>query len=323
LSAFLGLSPDRRIVLTNTGTAALRLAYETIAGPALQGDLAALPSFTFPATAESLCQLGYGLRFVDVDPRTWTIDPASLERALAENRIRLVVTVDAFGNPSDYKALRDVCSAHGVPLIADSAPALGALYKGQPVGVQASAHAFSMSFAKTMTAGGLGGAAVLPADWESDGARNWLRSSQMGELAAVAALDQLDALDDLVARREEVAAVYDACIDPYPGVSRQMVRADDRSAWVHYVLRLDNSYSRDRIAKHLFVLGVESKAYYAPALHLSAWPSWDANGFASADRLRATDSLEGSVLAIPMSSEMTVEDAEGVSFALDQVLRES
>jgi dTDP-4-amino-4,6-dideoxygalactose transaminase len=135
----------------------------------------------------------------------------------------------------------------------------------------------------------------------------------MGELAA---------LDELVVRRRRVADVYDACIARYPGIDRQEVRPADEHAWVHYVLRLDSTFGRDKVAKHLSVLGVDTRPYYAPVLHRSEWPGWDGNRAIERHLLPATDGLEGSVLALPMSSEMTPEDAEGVVFALDRALGE-
>ena len=97
-----------------------------------------------------------------------------------------------------------------MPLVADSAAALGARHQGRPVATQAAAHAYSLSFAKVVSAGGGGGALVLPAD-AVDRLRSpvdWLRSVPLVETAAVAALDLLDDLDLLVARRRAVAARY-------------------------------------------------------------------------------------------------------------------
>src|SRR5438128_2542199 len=93
------LRTDRRVLVTASGTAALRIMVAATAGPARPGDVAVLPAFTFPATAEILRQLGYRLRFADVDDRSWTLDPAAVARALAPGDVRLVLAVDTFGNP--------------------------------------------------------------------------------------------------------------------------------------------------------------------------------------------------------------------------------
>ncbi len=110
--------------------------------------------------------MGYAIRFCDVALLTWTLDPLALEAALDRGGCRLVVTVDSLGNPGDYHATRSICERYGVTLLADSAPALGAMYRGVAVGTRADAHAFSMSFAKVVSAGGAGGAVVIPAHAE-------------------------------------------------------------------------------------------------------------------------------------------------------------
>ena len=197
----LTLPDDSALLLTASGSAALRLAVQAIAGPVRPGDVAVLPSFTFAATGEMLAQLGYTLRFCDVRPDTWTMDPDSLAAALADGDAAVVVAVDALGAPADYTALTKVCADAGVPLVADSAAALGARHQGRPVATQAAAHAYSLSFAKVVSAGGSGGALALPAD-AVDRLRSpvdWLRSVPLVETAAVAALDLLDDLDLLVA----------------------------------------------------------------------------------------------------------------------------
>src|SRR5439155_12560145 len=178
------------LLLTSSGTEALRLAVAALAGHAAPGDLAALPSFTYPTTADVLAQMGYRLRFVDVDEATWTMDPRALAAALEDGRVRLVVAVDTFGNPCDYEALTRECRRTGVPLIADSAAGFGARHRRRPVGTQADAHAFSMSFAKTLSAAGSGGAVVLPRATDLAKLAMWVRSALMDELHAIGALDQ-------------------------------------------------------------------------------------------------------------------------------------
>src|SRR5262249_25687062 len=151
------------------GTQALRLAIVATAGRGSSGDVAVLPSITYPATANVLVQLGYTPRYVDVDEHTWTMDARALERALADGLPRVVVCVDTFGNPCDYAGLTSICAVAGVPLVADSAAGLGSRYLGRALATQADAHAFSMSFAKVISAAGAGGAVVIGAGGTAGG----------------------------------------------------------------------------------------------------------------------------------------------------------
>jgi dTDP-4-amino-4,6-dideoxygalactose transaminase/nucleoside-diphosphate-sugar epimerase len=312
LRAELALPDDSALLLTTSGSAALRLAVQAIAGRPGPDDVAVLPSFTFAATAEMLAQLGYTLRFCDVRPDTWTMDPGSLAAALADGDAAVVVAVDALGAPADYTALTKVCADAGVPLVADSAAALGARHQGRPVATQAAAHAYSLSFAKVVSAGGSGGALVLPAG-AVDRLRSpldWLRSVPMVETAAVAALDLLDDLDLLVARRRAVAARYQQ-LAAADGVRPQQVADGDAHAFVHWVARF-GGVDRDRLATELRRLGVGTKPYYAPPLHWHDWGPYAER----AGPLPVSDALGREALALPMSSELSPQQAERVTMAV-------
>jgi dTDP-4-amino-4,6-dideoxygalactose transaminase/nucleoside-diphosphate-sugar epimerase len=320
LRARLELPDDLTILPTSSGTAALRLATVAVAGRARPGDVAVLPSFTFPATGEYLAQLGYRLRYCDVRPDTWTLDPARLDEALAGGDVRVVVVVDALGAPSDYGAIMGVCRRHGVPVVADSAPSLGGRSQGRPVGSQADAHAFSMSFAKVVSAAGGGGVVVLPTDAVQrlrEGI-DWTRSTLLGEVHAAAALDLVEQLDRLLARRRAVADVYAELERADPRVVPQRTVDGDEHAWVHWVARF-TGVDRDRLAKKLDALGIGSKPYYAPALHHLPW-----RHFAEEHQdLPVTDVLHDEVLALPMSSELSVGEAERVFWSVLCALEES
>ena len=307
LAEVLGIGGDQTLLVTASGTSALRLVIAATVGTARPGDAAVLPSFTFPATGEVLLQLGYQLRFADVDERTWTIDPDGLGAMLAAEPARVVVSVDTFGNPCDYAALSRVCGEAGVPLIADSAASIGSRYAGRPVAGFARGHAYSMSFAKVLSAAGAGGAAVLPKDAAAallgDNC-GWWRSELMDELHAIYALDQLDMLDDLVRRRNRVADVYRAGL---PQLTAQQVRAGDTHCYVHWVARVPRVPGRDDLQRALGGCGVQTKPYFR-ALHMA--------GFGDGELLPVTERLDGEVLALPMSSELTEEDAEQVVIAV-------
>jgi dTDP-4-amino-4,6-dideoxygalactose transaminase len=302
---------DTEVLVTGSGSAALRLAVQAIAGPVTPGDVAVLPSFTFVATGEVLAQLGYRLRFCDVQQETWTMDPLSLAAALAPGDARVVVAVDALGAPADYTALNKVCADAGVPLVADSAAALGAAQRDRPIGTQAVAHAFSLSFAKVLSAGGGGGAVVLPGGALERLRRpvDWTRSVPLMETAAVAALDLLQDLDLLVAARREVAVRY-AELAGRGAVPQQAARGDAH-AWVHWAARFPG-VDRGTFAADLQRLGIGTKPYYAPALHHQDWGPHAEVGA----KLPVTDRLAREVLALPMSSELSSQQADRVVTAV-------
>jgi len=309
-----GTGNGHQVLAMASGTAALRAVIAAVAGRAAPGEVALLPSFTFPATAEVLLQLGYRLRFIDVDDRTWTMDAGLLRSELASCAARLVVCVDTFGNPCDYAALGHVCHEAGVPLVGDSAASLGSKAGGVPVAMQADGHAYSMSFAKVLSAGGAGGAAVLPADaaatLQHDPA-NWCGSEMMDELHAIYALDQLRLLSDLVRRRNRVAAIYRDGLSGVPGLVPQEIRPGDTHSFVHWVMRVPHPPGRGALQRSLLDCGVQTKPYFR-ALHLT--------GIGNGERLPVTERLDAEVLALPMSSELTEEQAENAVMAVRHCL---
>ncbi len=324
----LELPDDLTVLPTSSGTAALRLATVAVAGPARPGQVAVLPSFTFAATGEYLAQLGYRLRFCDVDEHTWTMDPVRLEEVLADGDVAVVVAVDALGAPADYEAITAVCRRHGVPVVGDSAPSLGGHHQGRPLGSQADAHAFSMSFAKVVSAAGGGGLAVVPTE-AVDRLRSgidWTRSAVLGEVHAAAALDLVERLDELVARRRAVARVYAELEGADPRILPQRTSAGDQHAWVHWVARF-RGVERDLLAKELEALGVGTKPYYAPVLHRLPWcapapDAADAPGAPDVADLPVTEILQREALALPMSSELSVGEAERVFWSVLSALKE-
>jgi dTDP-4-amino-4,6-dideoxygalactose transaminase len=313
LDEVLALGPDRRVVVTASGTDALRLAVAAVVPAPAPGATAILPSFTFPATAEVLVQLGYALRFVDVDRSAWTLDPGALDCALDRSRADVVVAVDTMGNPARYDELLAVCGRHGVPLVADSAAALGSRYRGRPVGTQAAAHGFSMSFAKAVSAGGAGGAVVVPADADLPVRSGWPRNA-MSELHAIAGVDQLEILPALMQQRGAVRDVYEALVQRHDRLSSQAVAPGDRHALGFWVMRVGAGL-RAGLQAHLAAAGIETKVYY-PALHLSGWDGTD-------EGLPVSTALDAEALALPMSSELTVARAERVAAAVDRFMTEA
>lgn len=311
----LGLSDRHRLLATTSGTDALRIMCGALCGPG-SGRVAVVPSFTFPATAEVAAQLGYRIRFADIDPHTWTMDPASLRTALTPGDVGMVIAVDTFGHPADHPALQAECDAAGVPLLVDSAASLGSEVDGRPIGTQAVAHAFSMSFAKVLSAGGAGGAVVLPAEAETDAQYGWTRSALMNELHAIVALDQLDCLSEMVDRRNRAAALYmDAAARL--GLGHQCCAPGVRHSWVHFVLRIPGGAERrDLLAAELAEFGVGTKPYFVP-LHTGAEHS---GSRVDGPELPVTEALGAECLAVPMSSELNDEAIDRVCVALERVV---
>ena len=139
------------------GTVALHLALMGL--DVRPGDEVLVPSLTYVATANAVRYVGAEPVFVDVDPDTWCIDPDKLEAAITR-RTRGIIPVHLLGHPADMDRINRVADVHGLWVIEDAAEALGAKYKGQPVGSLSHAATFSFFGNKVITSGE-GGAITL------------------------------------------------------------------------------------------------------------------------------------------------------------------
>jgi dTDP-4-amino-4,6-dideoxygalactose transaminase len=149
-TAFARLQDARYAVAVTNGTTALECAYKAAGVEA--GDEVIVPAVTFVATATAALQVGAVPVFVDVDPRTYTIDPAAAEAAITE-RTRCIAPVDYGGMPCDYDALIAIGRRHNLPIVADCAHAHGSQWKGRGVGALTELGTFSFQMGKTLTCG--------------------------------------------------------------------------------------------------------------------------------------------------------------------------
>ena len=173
-----------------------------------------------------------------------------------------------------------------------------------------------MSFAKVLSAGGAGGAVVLPAGVDTDGPFGWTRSALMNELHAIVALDQLEVLGELVDRRNRNAELYSAAAARL-GLDHQRTRPGARHSWVHFVLRIPGgTQRRDRVSTELAALGVGTKAYFDPLHRDAAYDRVRVDG----PELSVTEELGDQSLAVPMSSELNDEAIDRICIVLDRVL---
>ncbi|MDD5470139.1 MAG: aminotransferase class I/II-fold pyridoxal phosphate-dependent enzyme [Candidatus Peribacteraceae bacterium] len=140
----------KHAVATSNGTTALHLAM--LALDLKPGDEVIVPSLTFIATANAVTYTGATPVFVDCDPATWTIDPASVEAAVTP-RTRAIIPVHLYGHPADMKPLLAIAKRHNLVVVEDAAEAHGALYNGSPVGGIGAIGIFSFFGNKIATTG--------------------------------------------------------------------------------------------------------------------------------------------------------------------------
>ena len=326
LAAYCGA---RHCVGVSSGTDALQIAMmaEGI-GP---GDAVFLPAFTYTATAEVPLVLGATPVFVDVDPRTFQIDPAHLSarvaavRAAGRLRPRALVGVDLFGQPADWPALNRIAGALGLFTLDDCAQSFGAALHGARLGTQAQATATSFFPSKPLGAYGDGGALFTDDDGRAalyrslrshgEGTTRYqvLRTGMNGRLDTMQAavlLAKLDVFDDELATRERIAGVYDRRLGHAVAIPARV--PDSASAWAVYSVLLPVGTDRGRVQAALREAGVPTAIYYPLPLHRQ--PAYAAHHDGAA--LPVSEDLSARILALPIHPDLSMADAERVCDAV-------
>jgi perosamine synthetase len=315
------------VAAVSSGTAGLHLAVRLAGlGP---GDEVVTTPFSFVASANCILYEGATPVFADVDPRTLNLDPAAVEAAVTP-RTKAVLVVDVFGYPAELAELEAVARRHGLAVIDDACEALGAEYRGRPVGSSGHPAVFAFYPNKQVTTGEGGAVAVSSEeDWlllkslsnqgRSDSGE-WLTHSHLGynyrldDLSAALGLAQLERLDEILALRSEVAARYADLLAAVDGV--EVPAPDDaehRRSWFVYVVQLAEGMDRDAVIARLAAEGIASKPYL-PSIHLQ--PYWRERFGTREGMCPVAEASSARSLALPFHTGLTAEEQERVADAL-------
>ncbi len=258
------------------GTDALYLIFKALG--LKPGDEVITATMSFIATAEIFAPLGVKVVFADIDPLTYTLDPAQVQSLINANT-KAILPVHLYGQPADLSALKALADAHGLFLIEDAAQAHGSEFNGQRIGSWGHAAAFSFYPGKNLGAMGDGGGITTSDPALADKIRMLANhgrltkyehacegvNSRLDTLQASILLTKLAELDDWNARRQELAAFYDRALQSVSGVTLPRV-GDNRSHVYHlYVLQTEK---RDELLAFLQVQGVQAGIHYPIPLHL-------------------------------------------------------
>ena len=306
----------------SSGTDALLVSLMALdVGP---GDLVVTTPYSFFATAGAVARLGAAPVFVDVDPRTFGIDPARLadwfeREAERRSRVKAIVPAHLFGQCADMTPILELAAAHGIPVVEDAAQALGARYPGgtggeRPAGSMGALGCFSFYPAKNLGAMGDAGL-VVTADaalaervrrLRNHGAQAAYRHSEVGgnfrldTLQAAILHAKLPHLDGWHARRRERAAYYDERLT-VPGVERPAaVWGRGRHTYHQYVIRVPAR--RDALRAHLAARRIDTRIHYPIPLHRQ--PCFHRLGHAEGAFPHGEDAAARS-LALPIYPELT------------------
>jgi perosamine synthetase len=328
-------------VVLNTGTAALHAAMYALGIG--QGDEVLVPTITFAATANAVVYQGGRPVFCDVDPDTLLIDPRSVETRITP-RTRAIAAVDYAGQPCDYDALRALAQRHGLALIDDACHAIGGCYRGRPVGSLADLNAFSFHPVKHVTTGEGGAVATNDAEaarrmrmFRTHGitsdfrqratADSWVYEMQdlgfnyrLSDINCALGLSQLARLGEFIARRQAIAARYDAAFAKLAGVRPLATRPEVSHAFHLYVVQLAPAMlrvDRGQVFRALRAEGIGVNVHYIP-VHFH--PFYRQRFGTGAGDCPVAEAAYENILSLPMFPGMSDADADDVIMALTKVV---
>jgi dTDP-4-amino-4,6-dideoxygalactose transaminase len=303
-------------VAVNSGTSALQLAL--IASGVGPGDEVITVPFTFVATAAVVEYVGAVPVFVDIDPRTFTMNPAAIEDAISD-RTKAIIPVHVFGQTADMDPIREVAARNGLAVVEDAAQAHGARYRGVRAGALGDFGCFSFYPTKNLGAAGEGGIVVTDDEGGAEqirALRNWGERAKY-EHAIRAFNARMDALQAAVLRvklrhlaewtdaRRRIARRYD---EAFEGMGLQLPREMEYARHVYhlYTVRLAD---RDALQKSLAADGIGTGVHYPIPIHLQ--PAWADLGYAAGSFPEA-ERAAAEVLSLPVYPEMTDQQVEAV-----------
>ena len=326
----------KHCVTCGNGTDALTLVM--MAWDIKAGDAVFVPTFTFFASAEVVAFEGATPVFVDVDERTFNVDPVKLEEAIEqvkkEGKLnpRAVIAVDLFGQPADYTKIEEICKKHGLLLLEDGAQGFGGKIGDRTACSFGDAAATSFFPAKPLGCYGDGGAVFTNDDEMAD----YMRSIRVHGKSPADKYDNLriglnSRLDTIQAavlkvklqafKDHELESVNRAAklYDEYLGnvVKTPVVPEGFYSSWAQYTLILDSKEQRTHLQKELKEQGIPTMVYYPKPMHLQG--AFADLGYKKGD-FPVAESLCERVLSLPMHPYLNEEDIRFVANAVKAAL---
>lgn len=314
----------------SSGTAGLHICMH-IAGVE-PGDEVITSPYSFVASANCAIYMGATPVFADIDPNTFNLDPAAVEAAITP-KTKAIVAVDIFGYPAEYDELIALCDRHGIRLVEDSCEALGARYKGKPLGAHGHPAVWAFYPNKQMTTGE-GGAVTTASEEEHElvvSLRNqgrletssWLQHGRLGynyrldDLSAALGIGQLEKLDRILEARRAVALRYNELL---ADVDVETPLADDDDhvrSWFVYVVKLPSGVDRNGVMARLAEQGIAT-APYLPSIHLQSYMR-ERYGF-SEGMLPVSEDCSARTMALPFHARLERGDQERVVEALREAV---
>ncbi len=267
LAAYCGA---KHCISVANGTDALQIAQMALGVG--HGDEVIVPGFSYIATAETPAVLGAKPVYVDIDPRTYNLNPKKLEAAITP-RTKAIIPVSLYGQCADFDAINAIAEKHGIPVIEDGAQSFGASYKGRKSCNLTTIGCTSFFPSKPLGCYGDGGAIFTNDDELANILRQIARhgqdrryhhirvgvNSRLDTIQAAILLPKLELLDEEIQLRNQVADNYNRMLNEAGMIRSPLIEENNVSAWAQYTIRVDD---REAVRAKLKQGGVPTAVHY-------------------------------------------------------------
>ena len=302
-------------IATSSGTTALHVALLSAGiGP---GDEVITTPFTFAATANSVLYTGASPVFVDIDPKTYNIDPEQIEEAVTDNT-RAIMPVHLYGHPADMEPVSKIAKDHDLVVIEDAAQAHGAMYKGKMVGSLGDLACFSFYPTKNMTTSEGGMITTQKTEFAEDSRSirahgessryehvNLGYNFRMTDIAAAIGIIQLKKLNEFNNKRIYNARYLTENINQMQSIKPPHVQEDVKHVFHQYTIRVDKS-KRDKLIKFLNNNGIGTGIHYPKPIYQQKLYQKLGYDYNCPEAEKAADE----VISIPVHPSLTSADLE-------------
>lgn len=309
-------------IATSSGTTALHVAL--LCAGIGKGDEVITTPFSFAATANSVLYVGARPVFVDIDPKTYNINPEKIEEAITD-KTKAIMPVHLYGQPADMDPINKIAKGHDLKVIEDAAQAHGAIYKGKKVGNLGDMACFSFYPTKNITTSE--GGIITTNDDEFDHDARALRAHgeseryehvilgynfRMTDISAAIGVAQLKRLEGFNEKRIKNAEYLTEHIDAIDGIEPPFVQKDIKHVFHQYTIRV--SKNRDQLIEYLNNNGIGTGIHYPRAIY--AQKLYKDLGF-EADCEEAENAAR-EVISIPVHPGLNNEDLEKIVSVLEK-----
>ena len=315
LATFTG---SKYCITVANGTDALQIAQMALG--ISPGDEVITPGFTYIATAETVALLGAKPVYVDIDPKTYNLDPSKLEAAITP-KTKAIIPVSLYGQCADFDAINAIASKYNLPVIEDAAQSFGASYKGKKSCNLTTIACTSFFPSKPLGCYGDGGAIFTNDDELANVMRQIARhgqdrryhhirvgvNSRLDTLQAAILLPKLEIFAEEIELRNQVALIYTKQLNEAGINTTPFVEAHNISAWAQYTIRVKN---REQLQQKLKEAGIPTAVHYPIPLNKQPAVA-DSKAY-----LPIGDIVAEEVMSLPMFSYLTRNDQEIIMMKL-------